>query len=768
MSTDPTPFTYEPFGPSANPAAYVALAGCERARAAMEAAMDAGRVAALVGPPGHGKTTLLRMVGGREQERARIAYVPFSTLTPEDLCAIVLNELGAQRNGAAPRDALLALAEEMVPRGGIVLLIDDAQAMPIETARALTGLLDEARGALRLALTAVASPEAEEVCAAFGERIDVVRLEQGLTASETQTYVETRLAYAGARPDLVAAFDDETIGELHQASQGVPRKLNQVAEALVRRVAPSAMPKLRDLTEGPNALPRPATPPPPVQMARPPAPTAPTEAEELARVPAPPVIVPVPTPATNGDASNAAEPHAANGNGAPAGWRPQQPAVPDEVDAPNEPVAAQEAAAAPARSEPAQPTAPVSVVVTAAPEPQPELEVDPDPDPEPALEVDPEPVAPQVEAEATPDPPPRTSRLVSIARSRTRDQDNAGDATEEPSILIDDPTPPAPETAPTPTNGAATNGKWGIPEDHPPPMLAGRVIPDPFPPELPRRRVPRAGEKRAPTPAPEPPVVEAAAPVAPPEPEANEAPETPLAELPTPEASGAYRYARPRAAEPVEDSAPIAIPVDAAAAVEPTPVTDAPDVDATLEIPVDDSREAAAVEALREFAETGAGRLVQQPDLTEIVEPFPPLPGQERERDPFGGPVATAFHWLRWPALAVGVSLALAWMTTSEPPTPLPMPDPPTPRVAGPERAAAPLPGGSFRPPPATATVVSVAINATPWAIIEIDGRELGETPLAGVPIEMGPHSFRAHMPDGSVREQMVYISPENNTLVFE
>ena len=45
---------------------------------------------------------------------------------------------------------------------------------------------------------------------------------------------------------------------------------------------------------------------------------------------------------------------------------------------------------------------------------------------------------------------------------------------------------------------------------------------------------------------------------------------------------------------------------------------------------------------------------------------------------------------------------------------------------------------------------VAVSINATPWAIVRVDGREVGETPLAGIELEPGPHVFEARMPDGT------------------
>jgi hypothetical protein len=69
---------------------------------------------------------------------------------------------------------------------------------------------------------------------------------------------------------------------------------------------------------------------------------------------------------------------------------------------------------------------------------------------------------------------------------------------------------------------------------------------------------------------------------------------------------------------------------------------------------------------------------------------------------------------------------------------------------------------------PVAAVSFPVQVNATPWATIEIDGRDFGETPLAGIPLPAGPHSFRARMPDGRVVERVVEIDAENRFVVFE
>ena len=246
MRAELSPYALDPFGPSANPSAYVACEASERARAILERSLDQGRVAAVMGPPGHGKTLLLRLLGGREQDRARVAHVPFPTLEPDELFALALFELGVSRPGP-PRDVLAAVTRELAPRGGVVILVDDANAMPEACASALAALYHELGGALRIALAAVQGPAAQRVFRAFGSEIDVVLLAGGMSGREARRYVETRLAYGGARPELIAAFDEATIDALHRASQGVPRRLNQAAEDVVRRAIRGSLPRLREL-----------------------------------------------------------------------------------------------------------------------------------------------------------------------------------------------------------------------------------------------------------------------------------------------------------------------------------------------------------------------------------------------------------------------------------------------------------------------------------------------------------------------------------------
>jgi hypothetical protein len=50
-------------------------------------------------------------------------------------------------------------------------------------------------------------------------------------------------------------------------------------------------------------------------------------------------------------------------------------------------------------------------------------------------------------------------------------------------------------------------------------------------------------------------------------------------------------------------------------------------------------------------------------------------------------------------------------------------------------------------------------VNAIPWAIVSVDGLELGETPLS-VPLKPGKHKVRASHRSFGTRERTVEIAP--------
>jgi hypothetical protein len=121
---------------------------------------------------------------------------------------------------------------------------------------------------------------------------------------------------------------------------------------------------------------------------------------------------------------------------------------------------------------------------------------------------------------------------------------------------------------------------------------------------------------------------------------------------------------------------------------------------------------------------------------------------------------------------AAGRTAAAAARAASAPETTLPSvaaqpaatrepaaPEAPAPVENAPEAEAA-VPADA---PPA----VAVSLNARPWAHIEIDGKEVGVTPLADVPLAPGLHRFRARFADGRVIERTTRVDAYRNRVVF-
>ena len=128
----------DPFGLTADPDGYVPRPATDEALAALVKTLREGRrPAALLGPPGLGKTLLLHLVGRRLDDRLRSVYLPYAALPLDELCAWALSLLGFSQSSDTIGD-LLQTANELLSRGsGLLLLIDDAGALPLPTARKL-------------------------------------------------------------------------------------------------------------------------------------------------------------------------------------------------------------------------------------------------------------------------------------------------------------------------------------------------------------------------------------------------------------------------------------------------------------------------------------------------------------------------------------------------------------------------------------------------------------------------------------------------------
>jgi serine/threonine-protein kinase len=57
-------------------------------------------------------------------------------------------------------------------------------------------------------------------------------------------------------------------------------------------------------------------------------------------------------------------------------------------------------------------------------------------------------------------------------------------------------------------------------------------------------------------------------------------------------------------------------------------------------------------------------------------------------------------------------------------------------------------------------------LNATPWAEVLLDGKSLGETPLANVPVSIGQHTLIFRHPELGQQSRSAIVTAQSSTRV--
>jgi putative secretion ATPase (PEP-CTERM system associated) len=194
----------------------------------------------ITGEIGSGKTTLLQTLLRGLDGETTVARIVNTMLDPRELLESILLDFGLEAPPGKPA-MLRRLAEFLVHEreaGRLVLLVvDEAQNLgldALEEVRMLSNLETEKSKLIQIILVGqpdlrdtLARPELEQL----RQRITVSYHLSALDSDETASYVNHRLARAALGEPIV--FPREVTDLVHARSQGVPRLINVICDAIL-------------------------------------------------------------------------------------------------------------------------------------------------------------------------------------------------------------------------------------------------------------------------------------------------------------------------------------------------------------------------------------------------------------------------------------------------------------------------------------------------------------------------------------------------------
>ncbi|QEH32972.1 hypothetical protein OJF2_14640 [Aquisphaera giovannonii] len=222
-----------PFGETVDPAAYVALPSRESTIRRLRYGLEHGLgPAALFGPVGAGKSLIARRVAA--ELGMRTVHVAFPPLPAPELLGLIAAELAGPAPGPGAASEVLRLRDHLAAeaRAGrrALIVVDDAHLIrDAETFEGLRLLLNFATsGPPDLTFLLVGSGELMlRLPDSLGDRLAARCLLGPLAEHESAAYVLGRLSAAGATSPL---FTDDALPALHRSADGLPRRLNRLAD----------------------------------------------------------------------------------------------------------------------------------------------------------------------------------------------------------------------------------------------------------------------------------------------------------------------------------------------------------------------------------------------------------------------------------------------------------------------------------------------------------------------------------------------------------
>ena len=197
----------------------------------------------VTGEVGAGKSTLVaHLMATIDRERLTAAQVVTSNLDGEELIHVVARAFGLDIDGHDKASALSAiegfLHDEARSGRRCLLVVDESQNLSIEALEELRMLSNFQLGAHPLLQTLLlGQPEFRETLHGhpdleqLRQRVIAAHHLEAMEQAELEPYVLHRLGQVGWSGN--PSFDQRVFAELHAASGGIPRRINQIANRLL-------------------------------------------------------------------------------------------------------------------------------------------------------------------------------------------------------------------------------------------------------------------------------------------------------------------------------------------------------------------------------------------------------------------------------------------------------------------------------------------------------------------------------------------------------
>jgi type II secretory pathway predicted ATPase ExeA len=194
----------------------------------------------VVGEPGTGKTTILRILIDHWKEKADIALIMTPRLSPEEFLQAVLEDIHVKLKKVNKNEMLKAFRDILIEHSRtekrVIIIVDEAQNVPDETLeelRILSNLETEKEKLLQIIL--MGQPELKKRLQAdhlkqLNQRITIRATLGPLTRSETSDYIHFRLIKAGKGTVI---FDEDARKRIYKTSGGIPRLINLISSRAI-------------------------------------------------------------------------------------------------------------------------------------------------------------------------------------------------------------------------------------------------------------------------------------------------------------------------------------------------------------------------------------------------------------------------------------------------------------------------------------------------------------------------------------------------------